>query len=129
MKLAEKYGYKLVVCSTLSQRPYLDYEDKARRHCYRINNETKSLSNLDITINKATINPIMAQQYKLHTDNSDLRKKYTETLEQPKMNHNGVQLFEACAEESTSIAFGRQVYKDIDQDFVVIVNIRSEKSF
>ena len=129
MRLAENNGYKLAVCSALSQRPYLDYEEKGGRHYYRIIDESRLLESLGIDLQSASINPIMAQQYKLHTNDTGLRNKYIKLLEMPKLSHNGAQLFEVYAEESNSIAFGCQIYDQMDQTSEIIIDKKSLKFF
>ena len=115
-KVAKKYNYKLVVCSALSQRPYLAYEHIGGRHYYRLKDELDFLSQIGIDSNDVEIHPIMAQQYKLTIKDPSKTNYYIELLSKVKLLNENTQVFDVTSEQSGIITFGSQVFKRINED-------------
>ena len=121
-KLAEKHNYKLIVCSALSQRPYLAYENSGGRHYYRLNDEWLFLNQLGIDTKEVKIYPIMAQQYKLTVKDPSKTNQYLELLSQVKIHSEDTQVFDATSDEDGIITFGCQVFKPISDDTKISFN-------
>ena len=129
IKIAEKHNYKLVVCSALSQRPYLAYENSGGRHYYRLKDELSFLSQLDIDANQVEIYPIMAQQYKLTVKDPTKTDYYVDLLSQVKMANEDIQVFDVTHEENGIINFGSQIFSALDDDAEIVYKDKRIKFF